>query len=71
MTTAVNATRLISIKATCSRTSLSRTTLHRMVTTGEFPRPVSLHGPRKAFIEAEVDAWIAKRIAARVARGAP
>jgi hypothetical protein len=30
-----------------------------------FPKPVALHGVRKAWVESDVDAWIASRIAAR------
>jgi predicted DNA-binding transcriptional regulator AlpA len=32
---------------------------------GAFPRPVALHGVRKAWIESEVSAWVTTRIAAR------
>jgi prophage regulatory protein len=56
---------LISAKEVCARTSLSRASLYRLMTDGSFPRPVPLHGVRKAWVESEVDVWIASRIAAR------
>jgi prophage regulatory protein len=56
---------LISGKEVCRRTSLSRASLYRLMSDGSFPRPVPLHGVRKAWIESEIDAWIASRIAAR------
>tara|TARA_R100000365_G_C2741560_1_gene70222 strand:- start:1465 stop:1701 length:237 start_codon:yes stop_codon:yes gene_type:complete len=39
------------------RTSLSRTTIDRMVKEREFPRPVPIGATRKAWIEEEVTAW--------------
>lgn len=57
---------LITIKDTCRRTTWSRTTLWQKVKNGEFPKPVALGvGIRKAFVEKEVDAWIAARVAER------
>ena len=32
---------------------------------GAFPKPVQLHGVRKAWVESEIDAWVAARITAR------
>lgn len=46
------------------RTTLSDSALYRLIDKGEFPRPVHL-GPRAvAWVEEEVDAWIAARIEA-------
>jgi prophage regulatory protein len=56
---------LISGKEVCRRTSLSRASLYRLMAQDAFPKPIPLHGVRKAFIESEVNAWIASRIAAR------
>ena len=57
---------LLSIRETCSRTTLSRTTLWHKVKRGEFPKPIALgEGIRKAFLASEVDAWIAERMAER------
>jgi prophage regulatory protein len=62
---AVTPVRLIASKEVCRRTSLSRASLYRLMSDGSFPRPVTLHGVRKAWIESEIDAWIASRIAVR------
>ncbi|SDJ10887.1 helix-turn-helix transcriptional regulator [Billgrantia gudaonensis] len=52
------------------RTTLSDSALYRLMEKGEFPRPVQL-GPRAvAWVEAEVDAWIAARIEASREEGA-
>jgi prophage regulatory protein len=56
---------LISAKEVCRRTSLSRASLYRLMAQGSFPKPVPLHGVRKAWIQSEVDSWVASRIAAR------
>jgi prophage regulatory protein len=39
--------------------------MYRLMAAGKFPRTVPLHGIRRALVEAEVDDWIASRIAAR------
>jgi prophage regulatory protein len=56
---------LISGKEVCRRTSLSRASLYRLMAQDAFPKPVALHGVRKAWIDSEVGDWIASRIAAR------
>ena len=57
---------LISIKETCRRTTWSRTTLWQKVRDGHFPKPVSFPDSiRKAFVESEVNEYIAARIADR------
>lgn len=46
------------------RCGISNSTLHRRLKAGEFPAPIKL-GPRAvAWVEEEVDAWIAQRIEA-------
>ena len=58
--------KLISIREACERTSLSRTSLWRLVRDGQFPAPIAFgRGVRKAFVEAEVTAYIEARIAER------
>jgi prophage regulatory protein len=44
---------------------LSKTQIYRLERAGTFPRRVSVSVSRYAFVEAEVDQWIADRIAAR------
>ena len=59
---------LIPIREACRRTSLSRTQINTLRSTGQFPRAVSLGAGRNAriaFVAAEVEAWIAARIAER------
>jgi len=43
----------------------SRQHLHRLILAGKFPKPVKIGDNRNAWIEAEVDAYIAARIAQR------
>lgn len=46
-----------------ARTGLARSTLYERIRKGEFPAPVPL-GPRAVgWIESEIDAWVAGRIA--------
>ena len=57
--------KLITIREACEITSLSRTTLWSKARCGEFPKPVSLGGGRKAFLASEVDNWIEDRLVER------
>ena len=45
--------------------TLSRTQIWRNERAGIFPKRVQLSAARVAWVESEVDAWIAERIAAR------
>ena len=53
--------RLIPLAVVLDRTSLSDATIRRMVDTGNFPKPVKPSPNRKAWREADVNAWIASR----------
>lgn len=54
--------RLPAVKA---RTGMSRSEIYRRITLGDFPRPIKLGARASAWNSAEIDAWIANRIAAR------
>lgn len=43
----------------------SRQHLHRLISAGQFPRPIKVGLNRNAFLEEEVDAWLQARIAER------
>jgi prophage regulatory protein len=43
------------------RTGLSRSTLYRMVQSGEFPAPRQIGARAVAWVESEVSAWIESR----------
>ena len=60
-------TRLLHLRSVIDRTSLSRTSIYRLMARGRFPASVALGG-RVAWIEAEIEAWVLDRIAAH--RGA-
>ena len=59
------ATRLLHLREVISRTSLSRSTVYRLMALGEgsFPQSVKL-GSRAAWVESEIESWLQERIAA-------
>jgi prophage regulatory protein len=57
--------RLIRIKEVIERTGLSRSTIYARAQAGEFPKPVPLGNSLSAWVESEVQEWIANRIRAR------
>lgn len=61
------ADRFISMRDAVARVGLSKTEIYRRVSAGTFPRPVPLGPQRVAFLESEIDTWIAERVKAREA----
>lgn len=48
-----------------ARTGLARSTLYDRMAAGTFPKPIGIGGERVAWLQSEVEAWMAARIAAR------
>lgn len=53
---------LLSISAVVAKTSKSRSGIYAAIKDGTFPQPVAIGPRRVAFIEAEVEAWIALKV---------
>ncbi|MDC9606580.1 helix-turn-helix transcriptional regulator [Xenorhabdus griffiniae] len=63
MTVAALKTSLIRLPEVQRRTGYSKAWIYKLISDGAFPKQVKI-GPRSvAFIEAEIDDWIAQRIA--------
>lgn len=59
------AMRLLRIRDVIARTGRTRSRIYDDISKGDFPQPVKIGGQAIAFVEAEVEAWIAAKIAAR------
>lgn len=44
------------------RVPYSRSTIYQLISQGEFPKPVSLGARAVAWLESDIDEWIAARI---------
>jgi prophage regulatory protein len=55
---------LLTGDATDKKASISRSLRHNLIKAGKFPKPIQIGARRIAFLESEVDEWIASRIAA-------
>ncbi len=55
-------TMILRLPAVKARTGLSRSTIYAFVDCGKFPRPISLGARAVGWVDAEVDAWVARRI---------
>ena len=62
------ATRFLPLRNVIDQTSLSRTSIYRLMALGDFPSAVPLGG-RVAWVAAEVEAWCTAQVEAH--RGAP
>jgi prophage regulatory protein len=54
--------RLIRLREVRMRVGLGTSTVYRYLAEGKFPRPVQIGGSRVAWVERDIDAWIADRI---------
>ena len=59
------AERFLSMREVLNRTTLSKTHTYRLINAGRFPRPVPLGPHRVAWLESEVEGWMAERTAER------
>lgn len=57
--------KLVRLPEVIERTSLSRSTIYEMMQAGRFPKPVKLHLRSNAWIESEINDWLASRVAER------
>ncbi len=60
--------RLIRMKEVIQKTGLSKSSIYDLIARDQLPKPVRLSpagGRSVAFVESEIDSWIAERIAAR------
>lgn len=58
--------RFIRMREVTQKTGLSKSSIYDLMAQGLFPKTVNLGGRSVAFVEAEIDAWMAARIAARI-----
>ena len=45
-----------------SRVPYSRSTIYQLIAEGKFPKPISLGARAVAWLESDIDEWIAQRI---------
>jgi len=54
--------KLLKLSEVCQRTTLSRAVVNGLRRSGDFPCAVKVAAKRIAFVEAEIDQWIADRV---------
>ena len=54
--------RLIRLKEVQNRVGLGRSTIYRWMDEGKFPKPYSLGGHAVAWLESDIDLWIATKL---------
>lgn len=57
--------RLLRISGVQERTALSRSSIYRLMSTNQFPKPVPLGEHGRGWLEGEIEAWIEARIRER------
>lgn len=54
--------RLLRLADVRDRVPYSRSTIYQLIAEGKFPKPVNLGARAVAWLECEIEAWIAERI---------
>lgn len=57
--------RLLPRKAVVDRTGIGLRTMYKLIEVGKFPHPVQLSARRVGWVEDEVEAWMAEKVAKR------
>jgi len=55
--------RILRLPEVLARTGLSRSTIYELITKGLFPHPIGLGTRSVGWIEAEINEWLAARVA--------
>ena len=56
---------VLRLPAVLARVGLSRSSIYRAISAGQFPKPVSLGARAIGFLESEIDEWLRQRVEAR------
>lgn len=70
-TQATTAPRFIRMKEVCRKTGLAKSSIYGRINDGTFPQPIRLGERAVAFVESEVDAWMAAILAANRPQESP
>lgn len=60
----------LTIKQVAAKVALGQSTIYRLIAKGDFPSPFHLVGNRTAWLEEDIDAWLAEK-AGRTAAAVP
>jgi prophage regulatory protein len=58
-----NSQYIIRLRQAILKTGLSRSTIYTLIKLGDFPQQIKLSPRTMGFLESEIDAWIAARVA--------
>jgi prophage regulatory protein len=62
---------LLSKRAVLKQIPISGATMWRTIAAGEFPKPIRIGKRRVAWLQTEIDDWLADRMEERAVRGCP
>lgn len=63
--------RAIRLKEVCQKVGLGESTLYRMIAEEKFPKPFEIVPKRNAWIESDIDDWIAERAGRKTTENHP
>ncbi|WP_296223186.1 helix-turn-helix transcriptional regulator [Ralstonia sp. UBA689] len=56
----------LNINQVADKVSLGKSTIYRMIAKGDFPQPFSLGGNRRAWLEEDINKWLAAKAGRRL-----
>ena len=57
--------RVLKLKDVLSKTGLGKTTLYKLISLSEFPKPIGLGLRSVGWLESEIEAWIQEKVNVR------
>jgi len=57
--------KVLKLKSVIEKTSLCHSTIYKLISEGNFPKPIDLTGRAVGWVDAEIDAWIMSKVAIR------
>mgnify|MGYP000558673185 FL=1 len=57
--------KVLKLKSVIEKTTLCHSTIYKLISEGDFPKPIDLTGRAVGWVDAEVDSWILSKVAQR------
>ncbi len=57
--------KVLKLKSVIEKTTLCHSTIYKLISEGNFPKPIDLTGRAVGWVDSEVDNWIVNKIEAR------
>jgi len=57
--------RVLKLKSVIEKTTLCHSTIYKLISEGDFPKPIDLTGRAVGWVDSEIDSWILMKVEER------